>query len=45
MVGADKNVLREIDKNALYKIDRPTVKALELTAPHAPTLDAEALRS
>ena len=39
------NALQEIDKNALRKIDRATVKALELTAPHASTLDAEALRS
>jgi hypothetical protein len=35
----------EADMNALRKIDRATVKALELRAPHASTLDAEALCS
>jgi hypothetical protein len=45
MVGADVNVLQEIDKNVLRKIDRSTVKALELKAPYALTLDAKALCS
>jgi hypothetical protein len=37
--------LVEGDKNAMRKIDQATVKALELTAPRASTMDAMALRS
>jgi hypothetical protein len=39
------NMLQEINKNMLYKIDRATVKALELRAPYISILDAKALCS
>ena len=45
IVRADMNALLEIDKDTLRKIDQAIVKALELTAPYASTLDAKALCS